>query len=94
LAKKEQSLGQRVVRSIQEYGLVSAGERLVVAVSGGADSVCLLHILTQWQKESGVKLHIAHLNHQLRGAEADSDAGYVSDWLATWASRQRLSAGM
>ena len=79
MAKKEQSLGQRVVRSIQEYGLVSAGERLVVAVSGGADSVCLLHILTQWQKESGVKLHIAHLNHQLRGAEADSDAGYVSD---------------
>jgi len=79
LARKEKTLEQRVVNFIQEHNLFSAGDKLVVAVSGGADSVCLLHILAQWQRELGVELHVAHLNHQLRGAESDSDASYVSD---------------
>jgi len=79
LARKGKTLEQRVIDFIREHNLFSAGDRLVVAVSGGADSVCLLHILMRWRKELGVELHIAHLNHQLRGAESDSDAGYVSD---------------
>jgi len=79
LARKEKTLEQRVVNFIQEHNLFSAGDKLVVAVSGGADSVCLLHILAQWQRELEVELHVAHLNHQLRGAESDSDASYVSD---------------
>lgn len=79
MARKEKTLEQRVVNFIQEHNLFSAGDKLVVAVSGGADSVCLLHILAQWQRELGVELHVAHLNHQLRGAESDSDASYVSD---------------
>ncbi len=79
MARKDKTLGQRVRDFIQEHNLFSAGDRLVVAVSGGGDSVCLLHILVQWRKELGVELHVAHLNHQLRGAESDSDAGYVSD---------------
>jgi tRNA(Ile)-lysidine synthase len=79
LARKGKTLEQRVIDFIQKHNLFSAGDRLVVAVSGGADSVCLLHILVQWRKELGVELHVAHLNHQLRSAESDSDAGYVSD---------------
>jgi tRNA(Ile)-lysidine synthase len=79
LARKDKTLEQRVMDFIQEHNLSSAGDRLVVAVSGGGDSMCLLHILVQWRKELGVELHVAHLNHQLRGAESDSDAGYVSD---------------
>ncbi len=79
MAKKEKTVGQRVIGFVREHSLVSAGERLVVAVSGGADSVCLLHILAQWQRELGAELHIAHLDHGLRGAESDSDARYVSD---------------
>ncbi|MCL0048195.1 tRNA lysidine(34) synthetase TilS [Dehalococcoidia bacterium] len=50
----------------------------VVGVSGGADSVCLLHVLYQLRDKLGLDLHVAHLNHQLRGAEADADAEYVS----------------
>jgi len=71
-------LEQRVLGFIQEHQLIS-GKKLVVAVSGGPDSVCLLHILVKLQKELKVKLHVAHLNHQLRGAESEADANYVSD---------------
>jgi len=77
--ENQPSLEQRVLGFIQEHQLISDGEKLVVAVSGGADSVCLLHILVRLQKELKVKLHIAHLNHQLRGAESEADASYVDD---------------
>ena len=63
---------------IQEHRLVSSQHCLLVAVSGGPDSVCLLHILTKLQAELDVRLHLAHLNHQLRGTEAEADASYVS----------------
>lgn len=64
---------------IREQNLLPKPPRLVVAVSGGPDSVCLLHILTKLQKKLGVMLHVAHLNHQLRGAESEADAQYVLD---------------
>jgi tRNA(Ile)-lysidine synthase len=79
LARKDKSPEQRVIDFIREQGLVSAGDKVVLAVSGGADSVCLLHILVRHQADLGVQLHVAHLNHQLRGAESDADAAYVSE---------------
>jgi len=63
--------------------LIQPGEGIVVGVSGGADSVCLLHILAKWQNEFDIKLHAAHLNHQLRGAESDADAEYVANLAAS-----------
>jgi len=69
----------RVINFIRQYGLMPGGEMLIVAVSGGADSVCLLHLLARWRDELGVELHVAHLNHELRGDESDSDARYVAD---------------
>jgi len=74
----QQALKQRVSRFIQEEHLISSPSCLLVAVSGGPDSVCLLHILVELQEELGIALHIAHLNHKLRGAESDADARYVS----------------
>ena len=71
-------LEQRVRSFIQEHNLVSNGQALLVAVSGGQDSVCLLQVLHQLQSELGIKLHIAHLDHQLRGKESDGDARYVA----------------
>lgn len=81
MAKKEQQkfLQQRVLGFIQENQLVSSQQCLLVAVSGGPDSVCLLHILVKLREELGIRLHVAHLNHQLRGAESEADAQYVSD---------------
>ena len=75
-------LESRVKDFIQRHKLISPGGRIVVAVSGGADSVCLLHVLARCQAELDIKLYVAHLNHQLRGAESEADAKYVADLAA------------
>ena len=77
--KQPPTLETRVLRFIKEHRLVPPGEPLLVAVSGGPDSVCMLHILVNLRDELGVQLHVAHLNHRLRGAESDADARYVAD---------------
>ncbi len=76
---KEIKLELKVIDFIQRYDLTSNKETVVVGVSGGADSVCLLHVLAKWRKRLGINLHVAHLNHQLRGAESEADAEYVSE---------------
>lgn len=70
---------QRVLRYIQGHHLVLTGRKLLVAVSGGPDSVCLLYILLKLRQELDIELHLAHLNHQLRSAESDADAAYVAE---------------
>ena len=75
----QESLEGRVLHFIQEHHLVSHQQKLVVAVSGGPDSVCLLHIMMRLQGELDIRLHVAHLNHQLRGTESEADAQYVSN---------------
>jgi tRNA(Ile)-lysidine synthase len=71
-------LNQRVLGFILEHRLATKGQILLVAVSGGQDSVCLLHVLHHLQSELGIKLHVAHLDHQLRGKESTGDAQYVA----------------
>ena len=58
--------------------------RLLVAVSGGADSVALLGGLCRLPDELGIRLEVAHLNHQLRGAESDADAAWVVELCHRW----------
>jgi tRNA(Ile)-lysidine synthase len=76
--EKDSLLQQKVLAYIRGKGLVSPDEKLVVAVSGGADSVCLLYVLAGLKQELGIDLHIAHLNHRLRGRDATADAKYVA----------------
>ncbi len=71
-------LPERVLEFVQGNGLVFAGETLLVGVSGGPDSVCLLHVLKTIIARLGIEIHVAHLNHMLRGAESEADAEYVS----------------
>ncbi len=59
--------------------MVRRGESAGVAVSGGADSVCLLHALARLAPELGIRLHVLHLNHGLRGAESDEDERFVAE---------------
>jgi len=79
---------QKVLDYIHARQLVSRDEKIVVAVSGGPDSVCLLHVLFELREKLGISLHIAHLDHQLRGKESAADAAYV----AGMARRLRLPA--
>ncbi len=64
---------------IQKHHLILHDAPLLVAVSGGPDSVCLLDILVKLQDKLNIRLHVAHLNHQLRGAESEADAQYVAE---------------
>lgn len=67
---------QRIKSFAERYGMLPDGVLVLAAVSGGIDSMCLLHFLyTQ-----GIRVAAAHFNHRLRGAEADGDEAFVRDW--------------
>lgn len=71
-------LERRVMSFARSNELISRGDRnLVVGVSGGPDSVCLLHVLNRIKEKLGISLHSAHLDHGLRGRESDADRAYV-----------------
>jgi tRNA(Ile)-lysidine synthase len=72
-------LKEKVLKAIRELCLLHAGERIAVAVSGGADSVALLRLLLELRQELGVVLSVAHFHHQIRKAEADADGEFVAE---------------
>jgi tRNA(Ile)-lysidine synthase len=74
----------RVRRYAARHGLLPTGEAVVVGVSGGPDSLALLHLLVRLAPELRLDLHVAHLNHGLRGAASDEDAEFVADVAARW----------
>src|SRR6058998_2612999 len=71
-----------VVRRALRACSLPPGSRLLVAVSGGADSTALLIALQSVARERGLDVHAAHLHHGLRGAEADRDLEFVRDLCA------------
>jgi tRNA(Ile)-lysidine synthase len=78
------SVVDTVLTTIQDAQLLAAGDTLVVGVSGGPDSLCLLHALMQLQAQLSINLHAAHLNHSIRGEEAATDAAFVAKLAAQW----------
>jgi len=72
------TLAERVLSLVRRGELVSAGERVGVAVSGGIDSVALLRLLLELRGELGIVLSVVHFNHGLRGAESDADQEFVA----------------
>lgn len=68
----------RVRSTINKYSLLEKGDKVVLGLSGGPDSVCLLHILKQLESEYNISIYAAHLNHQIRGIEAQKDVMYIS----------------
>jgi len=73
-----------VTRYIQRHSLLSRCSGVVVGTSGGPDSVTLLHLLRRVVGDSGLRLHVAHLNHSIRGSDADGDAAFVEALADRW----------
>lgn len=73
------SLEQVVLETIRRSRMLSPGDRVAVAVSGGADSIALLHILENLASDLGITLLVTHFDHQLRGTKSQADADFVAD---------------
>ena len=75
-----------LLSSVRDYitaqRMLRAGQIVVVGVSGGPDSLALLHLLHRLTEPLALRLHVAHLHHGIRGAEADADAEYVTQFAA------------
>ena len=71
-----------VERHLLDRQFINRGDAVVVAVSGGPDSVTLLHILFLLSGRYGWRLVAAHVNHRFRGAESDREAAFVADFAA------------
>src|SRR5580698_6300045 len=70
----------RVLKTISRYNMLPQGCRVIVAVSGGADSVCLLHVLRELAPASIAG--VAHFNHKWRADASDEDERFVADLAA------------
>ena len=75
----EAKVRQQVAQALQNAGLLEERWPLLVAVSGGPDSLALLSILCDLREQYPLGLHVAHLDHGLRGLEAKADARYVQE---------------
>lgn len=71
---------QKVLMALNEYKMLEKTDEIVVGFSGGADSVCLLHILNSLKDSFGYSLKAVHVNHGIRGVEADADESFAKDF--------------
>ena len=70
----------KVLKFMEENRMIEAGESVVVGVSGGADSMCLLHILATLKDKLNIELVAVHIHHGIRGENADRDADFVEKY--------------
>lgn len=69
----------QIKKTIEEKGLIKKGDKVLVGVSGGPDSMALLHLLVDLRKEYNIELIVAHLDHMLRGKQSSADANFVEE---------------
>lgn len=72
-------LVKQVKETIEKYALLRPGDRVIVALSGGVDSVVMLDILSKIREESTIDLIVAHVNHGMRGKDSDKDADFAKE---------------
>lgn len=72
-------LNEKVLKTIKNYNLISPQDKIVIGVSGGPDSMCLLDILNYLKEELQIEIIVAHVNHMIR-KEADIETEYVKNY--------------
>lgn len=77
----------KVRETILKHNMFGHGDTVVVGVSGGPDSLCLLHVLKELQRELAISLHVGHLEHGIRGEESKADAAFVEKLAWSWRLR-------
>src|ERR1700687_1046202 len=76
--KRHTKLLRHTLRCLLKYEMLRPGDRVGVAVSGGADSVALLLLLLELREKLGIVLSVVHFNHKLRGRASDADEKFVA----------------
>ncbi|MCX8109924.1 MAG: tRNA lysidine(34) synthetase TilS [Syntrophorhabdaceae bacterium] len=74
----------KIDKVVEEHSLIKHGDKVLVGVSGGIDSVTLFHILLKLSKKKGFNIAICHVNHKLRGSESDRDEAFVKGLADRW----------
>lgn len=77
-------LTEKILFYMKRYHMIPENKTIVVGLSGGADSVCLLYVLAALRKKLGLQLCAVHVHHGLRGVEADADEAYVRGICRAW----------
>lgn len=72
-------LKEEVLKTIETYNLIEKNDKIVIGVSGGPDSICLLHVLYSLKEKLGIEIVVAHVNHMLRDV-ADLETEYVQSF--------------
>lgn len=72
-------LKEEVLKTIETYNLIEMNDKIVIGVSGGPDSICLLHVLYGLKEKLGIEIVVAHVNHMLRDV-ADLETEYVQSF--------------
>ena len=88
-----QSLAQQVLGYLRQHALIKPGDRVGIAVSGGADSVALLRLLLELRDELGIIPSVVHFNHNLRGLESDADQQFVAELAVAHHLELHLTSG-
>ena len=73
---------QKIKKTIEKFSMLKKGDHVVVAVSGGADSVALLSILNSLKDELGIAVSAAHMDHMIRGDESKKEMDFVQSLAA------------
>ena len=69
----------KVIDTIKKYNLIQEGDKIVLGVSGGPDSISMLNILQEFKEEYKIETYVAHINHMIR-EEAEDDERYVQQY--------------
>ena len=72
-----------MIQKVEEYcrrnGIIEKGDKIIIGLSGGADSVCLFFVLSALKEKYNLTLQVLHIHHEIRGIEADRDADFVEE---------------